>query len=188
MNDFEKLKNNYYLRVGTGYGQSVNTLLESDIVLHLPILEYYASQCNHVTEFGVREGHSTVALLSGCKGLVKSYDINRDNIVNILSSIELPCKWIFAQADTTKIEIDSTELLFVDTLHYYEHIKKELELHGNKSSRYLIFHDTETCGEIDRSGNQGKGILPAIKEFIKDDWKTVYWTKHNHGLWVLERK
>ena len=37
----------------------------SDISAHLPLLEYLASKCIHITEFGTRDGFSTCAFMSG---------------------------------------------------------------------------------------------------------------------------
>jgi hypothetical protein len=41
-----------------------------------------------------------------------------------------------------EVEIEETELLFIDTYHYYAQLKKELKLHAGKISRYIAFHDT----------------------------------------------
>ena len=52
----------------------------SDMAAHLPTLALLATRCKHVTEFGVRLGHSTIALLQGLAergehGCLTSYDI-----------------------------------------------------------------------------------------------------------------
>lgn len=166
----------------------------SDIVEHLPVLERYASQCQHVTEFGVRDGCSTVALCSGCRGEVHSYDIRRTPFVDAFLDIEKPCLWTFHQGNTAgeEIEVAETDLLFVDTLHTYAHVSRELALWGRKAGCFLAFHDTFTCGEKDRSGPKpdALGILPAIQEFLDQypgEYQSVYRTDANNGLWILER-
>lgn len=165
----------------------------SDIVLHLPILEYYASLCSHVTEFGVRTAQSTLALIYGCGKEIHSYDIDRSPMARLLKNISLPCRhWEFHRADTGVAEtnVKPTEFLFVDTLHTYEHVKKELDLWGCKVSRFMAFHDTYTCGDLDKSGpdKEVKGINDAISEFMKENtWTTVYKTDCCNGLWIIKK-
>lgn len=177
------------------FEQQTTQLLGSDIVLHLPVIEYYASLCEHCTEFGVREGHSTVALIAGCKGDVVSYDIEHSPVVDLLRSIKLPCKsWAFKLGDTgsAALEMEETDFLFIDTLHTYEHVSKELALHGRKARKYLGFHDTFTCGQRDLSGPDPnvRGIMPAIQEFLAQfpgQYRTVYQTERNNGMLIVER-
>lgn len=195
MSHFHALKQSMYHRVAVGpFEAPTHSLVGSDIVLHLPVLEYYASLCRHVTEFGTREGCSTVALLAGCRGEVHSYDIEVTPAKAVLGAMDLPCKWEFHVGDTGSPDtpVAETDMLFVDTLHTYEHVKKELAHHGRKARRFLAFHDTFTCGERDLSGPDPNalGILPAIREFLApypSEYRTVYRTDVNNGLWVLER-
>lgn len=195
MTHFQALKQNYYHRVAVGpFEQTTTQLLGSDIVLHLPVIEYFASRVRHCTELGVREGHSTVALLSGCKGRVASYDIERSPIVDLLDAIQLPCEWVFHRADTgdPRLQIEETDFLFIDTLHTYEHVSKELALHARLARKYLGFHDTYTCGKFDLSGPDPSvvGILPAISEFLArypNEYRVVYETNVNNGMVIYER-
>lgn len=201
MSDFNSLRRHYYQQnaYSPDWGRAAE-VIHSDIVLHLPVLEYFASQCRHVTEFGVRDGHSTVALAAGlgrqlgCMGSLISYDIEETNFVRKFRDMAKPCYWGFRQADTgdSGLVISPTDLLFIDTLHTYDHVTKELTLHGRKATKYLAFHDTFTCGEYDRSGPDpgAKGILPAVDEFLAKypgEYRTAYRTDANNGLLVLER-
>ena len=194
MTDFDLFALSHYQRVPASPAEPKATeLLFSDIVSHLPVLEFFASLCSHVTEFGVRDGSSTVALLKGCRGQVHSYDIERTPSVNRLQSMLLPCIWTFHQASTVQIEpIPETEMLFIDTMHFFEHVLKELQIHGRQAKRFLAFHDTFTCGHFDISGPNPntRGILPAIELFLAsypDEYRTVYRTDACNGLWVLAR-
>lgn len=167
----------------------------SDIQDHLPVLERFASQCEEVTEFGVRDGNSTIAFIAGCPGWVTSYDIINCPIRQTLESMELPCSWQFLIADTADpgLKIEPTDFLFFDTLHTYDHVKQELALHGRRARKFLGFHDTVTCGEYDRSGAdpQARGILPAIREFLdqyQGEYRTVHESTASNGLLILERQ
>ena len=78
-----------------------------------------------------------------------------------------------------KLEIEQTDLLFIDTDHTYEQCSKELKMHGHKVNKYLMFHDTTLCVELNK----------AISEFIEatKEWKIKEVLTNNNGLTVLER-
>ena len=156
-----------------------------DIIEHLPTLKQYASKCESVVEMGVRGMVSTWALLAGRPKKMISIDIEHPNTYNNhLELAERFCKadgidFKFIQEDTLKVKIPQTDLLFIDTLHTYDQLKKELTLHGNKAMRYLIFHDTVSCPEL----------LTAILEFTEENahWKYKEHYTNNNGLQILER-
>ena len=165
----------------------------SDIFKHLPTLRKYAEQSETIVEMGVRYGDSTIALLSGKPRKMTSYDINeifdwrkwqREVIDDTIYS--------FIPADVLDIEIEPCDLLFIDTLHNYDQLKKELLYHGNKAQKYIIFHDTtsfEWYGES-YDGTSKIGIWPAIEEFLKGNphWKIKERFTNNNGLTVLARQ
>ena len=145
------------MNLQTEYQTSLRTV--SDINEHLPILYEYAKKCNHVTEMGARGGHSTRAFLFAGVDTFISYDYQyaspephlTDQVNNLISIIEaakeqgVNCHY-FGE-DVLTIEIEPTDMLFIDTWHCYEQMKRELELHGNKVRKYIAFHDTYTFGE-----------------------------------------
>jgi hypothetical protein len=168
----------------------------SDISEHLPTLSSYAKECEHITELGVRAVVSTWALASGNPKVLRSYDIQhpihfsgQGSFEDFLVAVsETGIDFSFTQADDLQIEIEETDLLFIDTWHVYDQLKKELELHGNKAKKYIIFHDTVTFGEHGEGG--GVGLMPAINEFLESN---PHWVVKEHflncnGLMVLFRK
>lgn len=158
---------------------------KSDINEHLPTLVKYGKEVDHITEFGVRSGRSTVAFLYANPKKMISYDRNPfKQFYKIRPFVGDNFK--FRMADTLRLEIEETDLLFIDTYHSYTQLKKELNLHGNKARKYIIFHDTETFGY---KGMDGKtpGLLQAIYEFMGDKWKIKESFKNNNGLLILER-
>jgi hypothetical protein len=173
----------------------------SDIVLHLPVLEFFAAKCRTVVEFGVRDGHSTTAFLHGlglsgsADALLVSCDIDRPSVEKTFHAMTLPAHWSVLQMDTgaesEAYRVPECDLLFVDTLHTAVHVARELRLHGRKARKYLVFHDTATCGEFDRSGPDPRapGILPAVRDFRAafDDYRVAYETDACNGLLILER-
>ena len=172
------------------YISSMNT--QSDINEHLPVLLNLAKECDHITEMGVRSGMSTRAFLNSKAKLI-SYDIEEnEEVLKIINFARDSNKEVeFIKADVREIDIEETDLLFIDTLHTYNQLKKELELHGNKSKKYIVFHDTITYGlkdEVECETNK-HGLLPAIIEFLIDNkhWRFKKFFTNNNGLTVLER-
>lgn len=152
----------------------------SDINEHLPILREYADRCNHVTELGVRGCVSLFAFLSSKASKVVAVDIG-----NVWTpDVE---KLQFICADDLTIELEETDLLFIDTLHNYNHCIQELRLHGNKVRKYIAFHDTGIFGKDGDDG--GKGLNFAIREYFDGNpaWRKAYETEKNNGLTIYER-
>ncbi len=168
----------------------------SDIYQHLPTLWRYASQCESVTEFGVRGIVSTWALLAGRPKTLLSVDpIDPVHSGGNLALVESAARaagieFRFQQADDREIEIGRTDLLFIDTWHVYEQLKAELELHADKVNRFIILHDTVTFAESGETPGH-RGLMPAVGEFLLSDegknWRIREHFTNCNGLTVLER-
>ena len=165
----------------------------SDINEHLPTLKKYAEECDHITEMGVRWVVSTYALLMGKPKKMISYDINSIHWDVIRDMVKEDTDFSFEVASTLELEIEQTDLLFIDTLHNYNQLSEELKLHGNKSKKYIIFHDTTSFEWIGES-YEGKvdeiGLWPAIEEFLQENphWELYERFENNNGLTILKRK
>lgn len=162
----------------------------SDINENLHILYELGKKCKHITEMGVRTGVSTRAFLNTNAELV-SYDIElNDKVFDLFNIAKKQNKKVqYIKADVLKIQIAETDLLFIDTLHTYNQLKQELLLHGNKSLKYIAFHDTHTYGLVGEHKSDKKGLLSAIIEFIIENphWKFKTYVTNNNGMVVLER-
>jgi hypothetical protein len=180
---------------------SIFTLLceiESDIHEHLPVLKKYAEECETITEMGVCSAKSTYALIAGKPKKLTSIDYRHpDEITGIPNVVDKLYKiskdnnidFTFILGSTTEIEIEDTDLLFIDTLHAYNQLKKELELHGNKAKKYIIFHDTTLFENKDEDGGN-IGLWKAISEFLEENkhWVVNERFYNNNGLTILKRK
>jgi RNAse (barnase) inhibitor barstar len=169
------------------FNQLCNTT--SDINEHLPTLRDLASECEHVTEMGVRYCVSTFAFLEGKPKEIVCIDIvhpstyvpqeggkNFDKVLSLAQ--EYGIKFSFIERSTLDIEIEPTDLLFIDTDHTYEQLKKELELHSDKVRKYIALHDTVSCPEM----------LPAIDEWLENGvWKVYKHYPNNNGVTVYTR-
>lgn len=193
-----------YSHVGAQYGHSHRphpSVPRSDILLNLPVLEYYAGLCQSAVEFGTRDGHSTLALAAGLyRGLLdahlSSFDIHRSRFVDWFTPLADGCRfnWRFQVLDTiceeTADQVPEADLFFFDTLHTDHQIREELRLHGHKARKFLAFHDTATCGCLDLSGANplAKGILEGIFEYAdKNNLREVYRSSACNGVLVLAR-
>lgn len=171
----------------------------SDINEHLPLLREIASRCNHVTEFGLRGANgSTIALLAAQPDKLISWDIDPFSIVSqaVLDLITIRGRTVFQPrvGSTLEILIEPTDLLFIDTIHTFAHLKAELERHGdpieNRIRKYIAFHDTVTFGTVGGDGTE-PGLRAAIRWFQTryafPIWELVEDRKNCNGLAVLRR-
>ena len=93
----------------------------------------------------------------------------------------------FIRANVLDVEIEPTDLLFIDSYHTYEQLNRELELHSNKVRQFLAFHNTEAFGNIGEDGSR-PGLQQAIDEFIdSSEWELFAEFKNNNGLTVLSK-
>jgi cephalosporin hydroxylase len=188
-----------------------------DIQPYQSLLSEFAQECNHVTEMGigpVQYGlNSTWCLLHGLsksqyensdkKYISIDWDDANTNIIHaeeISKSIGIDFKFIVA--NSIEIEIEKTELLFIDTDHRYQHLMKELKLHSPNVSKYIIMHDTsgkyahwedwphdhENRGELKNSPEK-YGLWPCVVDFLKEnnEWSLLIRGENGNGMTVLQR-
>jgi len=187
--------------------QIVNQIYQtpSDINEHIPTLIEYGSECDHITEMGVRAITSTWAFLGAVPKKLISYDIedpskwgaNINQVYDVAQQYGL--NYEFRKENVLKLEIEETDLLFLDTWHAYNQLKAELELHSSKAKKYIIMHDTTSYEFKDEpltSENAwegapptGKGLWAAVTEFLEstDEWVLHKRYTNNNGLTILKR-
>ena len=182
----------------------------SDINEHFPAIIELAKECDHITEMGVRTVVSTWAWLAGApkNGLI-SYDIYNpkywtktyDPIKDVEDTADAyGIDFKFIEADVCSIEIEETDLLFIDTWHCYDQLKEELKLHSDKAKKYICFHDTTTYAHRSEPttsdhkwvGNltPNKGLWDAVTEFLDNNetWELVKRYENNNGFTIIKRK
>ena len=157
---------------------------------HLDILTDYGAQCKSVTVLGIETGCSCVAFLaSGCKKLF-AYDANiHPNLSLVRQAAQrdgIPFRLI--QKDNLKAKLRRTDLLFIDTDHWYGQIKAELERHHGSVSRWILMHDTETFAFVNPFDGR-PGMRAAIFEFLEQhpEWDLKDHFATGDGLTILER-
>lgn len=164
-----------------------------DVYEHLPTLKALGQRVNTITEFGVRCGYSTAALLAARPKKLTCYDINPLDapILNFYEQTgrDEGIDFSFVPGSTLDIEIEPTELLFIDTLHTYTQLSGELQRHGDKVSKYLTFHDTVTFGTRGMDG-ESPSLIQAINEFMLSNaqWEIESEQEICNGLVILRNK
>jgi len=184
----------------------------SDINEHLPTLKQYASQCNHVTEAGVRSAISSYAFASGLLGKTpnKLIQIDLKSSPDIIQ-FQKECSEegivsVFYEQSDLDCPMESTDLLFIDTWHIYGHLKRELARWNTFVKTYIILHDTtvdDFQGETIRNGWNAEeqsrtsgipvleinlGLWPAVVEFLSShpEWVLDKRYTNNNGLTILK--
>ncbi len=162
----------------------------SDINEHMETLRRISSECDHITEMGVRAMVSTWAFLEGLRergGKLVSIDIVSPEEYGIsINKVKESCAqenvdFTFILGDTLSIDIEETDLLFIDTLHFYSQLTKELARHADKAKKYIALHDTESSP---------MEMWPAVNEFLQAHPEWVLYEHHpnNNGLTILKRQ
>lgn len=155
------------------------------ITCHLPKLRQLATGLHRVTEFGVRGGASTSALLLGAESVV-SYDIRETSRARELEAIAGP-RWSYRLQDSKVAPVEPCDLLFIDSLHTCDQCDAELRRHAGSVRERIVFHDTVSWGERGEKGQPG--INQAIDAFLARDlgWTVEYSTPDGGGLLVVVR-
>jgi hypothetical protein len=175
--------------LGEMYREAVNT--PGDINEHSPKLKELASECQHVTDIGMRPLFSTVALLAGQPEKLISVAPTPHQIFYVIDKLEVlkgRTQFKYEQASTPGWDMtEETDLLFLDTKHTANQIYAELVKYAGKVRRYIVRHDTQIYGE---TGEDGKpGLRVGIRQFLSENpqWSVIHDTDVQYGLMVLGR-
>jgi hypothetical protein len=143
----------------------------------------YASMVDTIVEFGVYTGLSTTAFLAANPKKLRSYDITDVNL-SILSELNNYANnnnidFQFIIGNSLEIEIDNTDLLFIDTVHKRKHTEAELQRHSKNVNKYIILHDTTAW----------PGVFKAVVDFLikNNDWFIIEHCNKNSGMIVLKK-
>ena len=159
--------------------------VSSDINEHVAKLRELSEQCDHVTEFGGRHGISSVGLLAGQPKRFVTYDISEDPMVQRLADLSGETDFEFRPGGSLEVEIEETDLLFIDTFHNAKQLDSELHRHAHMVRRFIALHDTKIYGEHGDDG--GPGLLPSMRRFMTENpiWSVIYDVSNNNGFTVL---
>ena len=147
-------------------------------------IKKYLVNCDSYTEMGINQGATLAAAVLENPKTVRAYDIGlkwyneaRHLFDKYASENKIDLE-VF-EISTLDCVIDETDLLYIDTMHKYDHLKEELSLHGNKVKKYMIFHDT----------NAVAALRKAVEEYVAEnlEWKIITDCKINVGFMTIKR-
>jgi hypothetical protein len=154
---------------------------KSDIRRHLPRLREAAH--GTVLELGVRGGNSTAALLAGVEtrgGILWSVDV--DSSCGDVFAGHPQWRFVCASSlDEATIHDaglgEHIDVLFVDTLHTFDHVKAELETWVPKvrTGGRILVHDVESFPEV----------WSAVEVFARERGMTSERVYRSSGLGIL---
>lgn len=169
----------------------------------MPIMEEYASKSAYVLEIGCGTGDgSTTSFTQGLEKrggddrLYISVDNNYDpnSVFQLFSQFRpnVPY-WHFVSGDSTKPETREAveqiagerkpDIIFIDTIHDYEHMSRELAVWGSYAhdGTIWLFHDTYMFGVYNHMTEAIKGFAQA------NGWE--YWdiSTEMHGFGGMRR-
>jgi len=145
---------------------------------HLEILRTYAKECDYITEFGVRYVVSTWAFLAGLPKKMVSVDFRQCPVDEVHKAAEKAgIDYQFICADDLTIDIEETDLLFIDTLHTYDHLSAELKRHSKNVRKYIILHDTA-------KPEMNRAMIDFVSE--NDNWLIHEVYSNSYGMTILK--
>lgn len=140
--------------------------------------------CNSYTEFGINQGATLAAAMLANPATIRAYDIKFGWYTQAASlfqqyAIEHSIDYIATECDTLDCIIDPVDVLYIDTQHTYDHLKRELAIHGSKANRFIIFHDTFAQPRLKF----------AIMEYVgaNKEWTVVTECNDSVGFMTIER-
>lgn len=155
--------------------------ISSDINLNFPMIRESVEPGDRVVELGVRSCVSTWALLAGKPKSLISVDVvspPKETIIEVGEAAEKEgIQFSFVNGDSTHIFIEEIDVLFIDTLHLYSHVVKELWRHAEQTKKRIIFHDYR---------------IPEVRSCIQDflfnmNWELEKYSFDCNGLAVCRR-
>jgi cephalosporin hydroxylase len=158
----------------------------SDISLHLPFL-YDSAQGGTVIELGVRTGNSTAAFLAAG---AEVWSVDTEDPAVPGEWHENP-RWHFLCGDDLDPEVlaalpATAGVVFIDTVHTYDHTLAELRAYAPRASRLVLLHDTQWVPGMVDAGTPTGPVAQAIDDYCAEaglEWRN---RPGSFGLGVIE--
>jgi len=190
----------------------------SDINEHLEVLSVLAETCTSILELGTRLGTSTFSFIHGlseqksenkkfiyCVDPVLSPNANMLAKIANIANVQI-C--FYPHLSLTFELAGNVDMLFIDSMHCYGVLKKELNRFHKQVNKFIVMHDTfvdaveselvrtkqpvEPISEalkIPKSELE-EGLQRAINEFLtenSDSWQLYEKYENNNGLTILKK-
>eukprot|EP00928_Gymnodinium_smaydae_P032307 TRINITY_DN23436_c0_g2_i1.p1 TRINITY_DN23436_c0_g2~~TRINITY_DN23436_c0_g2_i1.p1 ORF type:complete len:137 (+),score=15.98 TRINITY_DN23436_c0_g2_i1:128-538(+) len=107
----------------------------------------------------------------------------------------------FLQASSLHVSLKPADMVFIDDLHAYAQVRRELAKYAPLALKYIVLHDTFSWRDRDECqeeryqsldvcvGQPALGIYQAVVEFLQlhPEWIVRSHTDRSAGLTVLQR-
>lgn len=154
-------------------------------------IKKYMKECKSYMELGTHQGGTASIAMMSKPNRIFLVDMDMSRYRKFLAPIAQ--EWcdknnielIIKEADSTSIgTINMTDMLVIDSYHHPEHMKKELNLHGNNVRKYIIAHDTSIV-----NNKPNESLYQVMKQFADTNgWEVVERGLTNVGYTVIRKK
>jgi len=142
-------------------------------------------ECSSYTELGIMQGPTlAVACLAGVEK-IRAYDINLDwynKAAQLFEQYAVQHNIDFSvfEGNSLTCNIEPTDLLYIDSLHQYNHLTGELNRHASHVNKFIIMHDTTHRPQLTR----------AIDDFLQanQEWVKINVCEDSVGFTTIRRK
>jgi len=172
-----------YNTFNNAYG--VTQKFEHDIIKEITSLP----DVQVVAECGVFQGWSTALLMCCDIKKLNSYEIDFQHIAPLiltLMKVKGAVDWTLTAHNTISEPIQPADFTFLDTVHTYEHVNRELEIQAPMTKRFIAIHDANYPKEA-----SPKKVRDAAYEYAQKSngvWQITLDDDTDTGIVLLERK
>ncbi len=154
-------------------------------------IQRYMKDCDSYMELGTHQGGTASTALLCKPKVIKLVDKDMSRFKRVLERIAIQyCKDNQIAIEITEEDSTSprtrfnTDMLVIDSYHHVNHMKKELETHGNNVNKYILAHDTSII-----NGKPNESLYLCLKNFADTNgWKVIERGTTNVGYTVIQKK
>ena len=151
----------------------------------------YMKDCNSYMELGTHQGGTASTALLCKPSTIVLVDKDMSRYKKVLEKLakdycmENNILFSAIEDDSTSNRVKhNVDMLVIDSYHHANHMKKELDVHGNNTNKYIIAHDTSVI-----NGNHNDSLYSCLKTFADlNGWEVIERGITNVGYTVIKKK
>ena len=117
------------------------------IDVHSELRRLIREGCTSYAELGIMQGATLAAVLLVNPSSVQAVDIDlgwynkaREHFETYTNENDISLSVV--EADSTQVDIEPVDVLYIDSLHVPRHLLAELNKHHSNVKKYIVLHDT----------------------------------------------
>jgi hypothetical protein len=150
----------------------------------------YMSDCNSYMELGTHQGGTASTAILCNPNSVTLVDKDMSRYRKVLEKLaqeycaENKISFAAIEDDSTSHRVrHNVDMLVIDSYHHANHMKKELDMHGNNVNKYILAHDTSII-----NGRPDDSLYRCLKTFADaNGWKLIERGTTNVGYTVIQK-